>query len=354
MSGTRGCPVGNIGTGIVRSMRSLSHLDAYPCTRTEMKKLCIRNVIFLLVLSHSFLLIPPVKAAEERTVAVTFDDLPIAAAGTKSESMRRKITLRLLQVLVEREIPATGFVNEVGLVIDGEVREERVDLLRLWLASGQDLGNHSYSHPDLHQVSAEEFHRDVLRGDEITRALLAERGKEPRYFRHPYLHTGRSLEVKHNLTAFLETNGYEVAPVTIDNSDWIFARAYDLAILDGDVQLADKVGRDYVEYMLQVIAFYEDQSQQLFGRNIRQVLLVHANQLNSVWFAALADRMLSIGYDFVSLSEVLEDPAYRSADTFVGSGGITWLHRWAITRKVDPKMFRGEPTPPDYVMQLAE
>ena len=236
-------PASNTGTGIVRSMRSLSHLGAYPCTRTEMKKLCVRDVILLLAFLQSSLSISLVQAEEVRIIAVTFDDLPIAAAGIKSESLRRKITLRLLQALAEREIPATGFVNEVGLMINGDVSEQRVDLLRLWLASGQALGNHSYSHPDLHLVDPEVFHPDVLRGDEITRALLAERGKEPRYFRHPYLHTGRSLEIRHNLNAFLAANGYEVAPVTIDNSDWMFARAYELAILDGDVQLAGRRAR---------------------------------------------------------------------------------------------------------------
>lgn len=45
----------------------------------------------------------------------------------------------------------------------------------------------------------------------------------------------------------------------------------------------------------------------------------------------------------------LADPAYASPDTYPGPGGITWLHRWAITRGVDRAVFAGEPEAPDRV-----
>lgn len=290
--------------------------------------------------------------AAERILAVTFDDLPIAAAGSKSEKLRRKMTLRLLHDLSERDIPATGFVNEAGVFVDGELRESRVDLLRLWLAAGMDLGNHSFSHPDLHRVPTDEFTADILRGDAVIRQLLAERGRAPEYFRHPYLHTGRSLHARRQIDEFLAHHGYKVAPVTIDNSEWIFARAFDLAMLDGDDDLADRVGRDYVVYMMSVLAYYEDQSKLLFERNIRQILLLHANLLNSVWFGVLADEMSRNGYQFTDLATALKDPAYQSADTFTGPGGITWLHRWALTREIDPEKLRGEPQTPNYILRL--
>ena len=80
---------------------------------------------------------------------------------------------------------------------------------------------------------------------------------------------------------------------------------------------------------------------------------MHANELNSVWFGTLADRLAEGGYEYVSLTEALQDPVYDLPDTFVGAGGITWLHRWAISRNVDPKMLLGEPETPDYVLKLA-
>ncbi|MGI9260969.1 MAG: polysaccharide deacetylase family protein [Woeseiaceae bacterium] len=306
-------------------------------------------------LAITCLLAPLPSMAQDvvRKMAVTIDDLPTVNVAVDSDQGRRRMTLDLLNGLAERDIPVTGFVNEVQLDDGaGNLINSRVDLLQLWLAAGFDLGNHSYSHPDLHRVPLADFQADVLKGELVTRTLLAEFGKVPRYFRHPYLHTGTSLETKTALESFLTAHDYAVAPVSIDNSEWIFARAYVIAMRTGDEELAERIGRDYVEYMLEMVAFYEDQSQQLFDRNISHILLIHANQLNADWFGALADRLAGIDYGFITLDEALEDVAYDSEDTYTGPGGITWIHRWAITRKVDPSMFHGEPTTPDYVLEL--
>lgn len=300
--------------------------------------------------------LPAVVLADDpaRRVAVTFDDLPTVSIADATDEGRRRVTENLLESLVNLDIPVTGFVNESKLADDsGEIVDAQVDLLRLWLDAGFDLGNHSYAHPDLHRVSLEVFQADVLRGERVTRRLLAESGKSLRYFRHPFLHTGLSLEVKADFEHFLEEHGYRVAPVSIDNSEWIFARAYVNALQSADEALAARIGGDYIEYMLAMVAYYEDQSAKLFARNIAHVLLVHANQLNADWFGVLANRLADIGYEFVSLDEALEDPAYASPDEYTGSGGITWLHRWAITRQVDRAMFQGEPLTPDYVRRIA-
>ena len=289
-----------------------------------------------------------------RRVAVTIDDLPTVNIVGSTENARNEVTQRLLASLGSRKIPAIGFVNESKLYEAGVLVPERLDLLGEWLNAGFELGNHSFSHPDLHRVSAEEFTDDIIRGETNLRLLLASYDRTPEYFRHPFLHTGRSLEIKRDVEDFLASNGYRVAPVTIDNSEWIFARAYVIARRQGDTELAESIGQDYVEYMLQMFAYYEDQSKQLFNRDISQVLLIHANELNADWLGALVDRLIDIGYRFVSLDAALADPAYESDDAYIGPGGITWIHRWAITRGVDPEMFRGEPTTPDYVLQLTE
>ena len=313
----------------------------------------LQTILSLLVVCATISL-ASAESKIDRRVAVTFDDLPIAGSVQKDDTTSRRMTLELLASLAGRDIPVIGFVNEIQLRSEDKVDDSKVDLLRLWLGAGFDLGNHSYSHPDLHRVSLEDFQTDVVRGEPVTRQLLDERDKSLEYFRHPYLHTGRDLDTKVGLQQFLGERGYRVAPVSIDNSEWIYARAYDLAIQAKDYSLAEQIGAEYVDYMLEVFAFYEDQSQQLFNRNISHVLLVHANELNSVWFGELADRLSMQGYEFITLDAALKDPAYRSADTYTGPAGMTWLHRWAITAKVDPSMFRGEPETPPHILELAE
>jgi hypothetical protein len=174
-----------------------------------------------------------------------------------------------------------------------------------------------------------------------------------RFFRHPLLHTGRDLETKRALERYLTTRGYRVAPVTIDNSEWIFAKAYFDAREKGDTATMKKVADAYLPYMESKIEYFEEQSRALFGREIPQVLLLHANHLNADYFGALAGMIQARGYRWVSLDEALSDEAYDSADTYTGAGGITWMHRWAITAGKDRAFFAGEPVTPQWVLQTA-
>ncbi len=68
-----------------------------------------------------------------------------------------------------------------------------------------------------------------MRGETVTRMLLAERGLKLRYFRHPFLFTGMTPEYKRGLDEFLAARGYTVAPVTVDNADYVFAALYQKA-----------------------------------------------------------------------------------------------------------------------------
>ncbi len=132
-------------------------------------------------------------------IAITVDDLPTASVlGNEIETAER-IARQLVATLARHRVPAIGFVNERKLQTSGAVDPRRLALLERWLDVGLDLGNHTYSHPDLHRTPLDTFTTEVLLGERETRRLLAARGRKPEYFRHPFLHTGRSLEMKRSL-----------------------------------------------------------------------------------------------------------------------------------------------------------
>lgn len=289
-----------------------------------------------------------------REMAVTVDDLPVGSVVWRDLETHRRITRDLVAALGRHEVPAVGFVNESKLAPEGAVEPARVELLRAWLAAGLELGNHTYSHPDLHRTDLADFQADVLRGERVTRALVREHGGELRYFRHPFLHTGRDLDTRRALEAFLAEHGYRVAPVTVDNDEYIFAAAYDRATARGASEARGRIAAEYLDYMERVVAYFEEQSIALFGRNVRHVLLLHANALNADTFDALAGRLRERGYSFLSLDAALEDPAYRSADEYTGPMGLTWLHRWALTRGESESVFAGPPEVPEWVRRAAE
>lgn len=288
----------------------------------------------------------------QRQVAVTFDDLP--AQSTRHElEVHAEITRRLVEICQRQRIPAIGFVNENKLEEGGEVDPRRVALLERWLDAGLELGNHGYSHLSLYRTPLADFQDDVVAGERVTRRLLKDRGRRMRYFRHPFLNTGPDLATKTAFESFLESQGYRVAPVTIDNSEWIFARAYDHAIDRDDDALASRLAEAYLDYMEAMFAYYEQQSTALLGYELKQILLLHANRLNADHFGALVERIRRRGYAFVPLEQALEDPAYQREDRYTGTAGITWLHRWALTEGKRGDFFGQEPEPPAFVIETS-
>jgi peptidoglycan/xylan/chitin deacetylase (PgdA/CDA1 family) len=287
------------------------------------------------------------------TVAVTFDDLPAAGPDRGSAAEITRINRSIVETLTQRKIPAIGFVNEFGLEDDGRVDPKRVAALTLWLDRGLELGNHTYSHPSLHRVTQEAFFEDVLKGERVTRPLITEHGGTLRWFRHPFLQTGRDLETKHAVEAFLAEHGYRVAPVTIDNGEWIFAKAYSLAKQKGQRKDQRKLADAYVAYMERKTDYWERSGRALFGRDIPQVLLVHANALNADHFDRVASMLDKRGYRFVTLDAAVSDAAYSSPDTFTGAGGISWIHRFALTKGGRSAVLPDEPEVPAWVMQAA-
>ena len=286
-----------------------------------------------------------------RTIAVTIDDLPVVSTRRDLKN-RQEITRKLLAHVKKANVPAIGFVNENKLYTGGKRDEAQVDLLRLWVNGGLELGNHTFSHRSLNAIPLEEFESDLLKGEPITKELLAKKGKPIRYFRHPYLQTGLSIEIKEPFNAFLSKHGYTIAPVTIDNADYIFSAAYDRTFDAGNKELMKKVGEAYAPYMEAKIDYWERQSKRLFGREIPQTLLIHANFINSDFFDDIAEMFSRRGYKFVALDEALKDEVYRLPDTFVGPAGISWLHRWALERGREFVVL-DEPKVPDFVLKAS-
>lgn len=281
-----------------------------------------------------------------RTVAVTFDDLP-ATGGTGDLARLKYITGQLLEKLKEERVPAIGFVNESKLIVRGEI-DARSGLLEDWLANGHQLGNHTFSHIAIDSASIDQYKEDVIRGETITKMLLAERGQPLRYFRHTQLRTGPDEAYRVGLAEFLRSRGYIEAPVTIDNNEYIFAAIYERAKSRSDADGMKKIVDSYVVYMETVIEHFENLSREFLGYDVSQILLLHANELNADHFDKIAQMMRLRGYRFVTLEEALKDKAYELPEA--GSRrGLSWIHRWMLA---DGKSIREEPGVPDWINDL--
>lgn len=310
----------------------------------------------LLVLFSLFLPVPvaPVQGGEtpKRTVAVTFDDLP--GNSVRDFAVKRAFNEKLIASIRRNHVPAIGFVNEGQCYEGGKVQDSRIEILRLWTDAGLELGNHTRTHRDFNTLTLEEIKGEVTEGEPITRGLLTDKGMKLRFFRHPFLHTGANAEKRKAVETFLAERGYTIAPVSIDNEEWVFARAYELSVMDGDAELQKKIRDAYVPYLESIFDYYERQSTALFGREISQILLLHSNQLNADTFDELAKMMTRRGYRMVTLESALADKAYQTPDEYNGPAGITWLHRWILGSGKKKLLVPNEPLAPGFVWKASK
>jgi peptidoglycan/xylan/chitin deacetylase (PgdA/CDA1 family) len=262
-----------------------------------------------------------------RSVALTFDDLP-STHHTCDEVEVRDVTRRLTGTLEEAGVPAAGLVTPGRSCLTTELLA--VTLGR-WLEIGAVLGNHTATHPDLNTTPTAAYLADLDRGQALIDAAVT---TKDRWFRPPMLHSGEEPDKKRALVEHLASRGYRVAPVTVDNQEWVYATVYDHARRQGDAAMMTRLVDAYLEHLQACMAFYERLSAAVFGREIPQVLLLHANRLNADHLERVLGMLRERGYRFVSLPDAVADPAYERPDTYLGPRGLSWLQRWGLEEGV--------------------
>jgi peptidoglycan/xylan/chitin deacetylase (PgdA/CDA1 family) len=306
-----------------------------------------------IVLIIAFLLQAANSLSQSKQVCFSYDDLPVVGYGVEDPAFRQNILSRLIKSLKQNKVPAIGFVNEAKLYGQSGIMNDQINMLRQWIESGLELGNHTFSHLDYNTTTLTEYTQDILKGEQFSRQLLAKANMDLKYFRHPFLHIGNSKDKFDSLNMFLSEHNYITAPVTIDNEDYVFALAYEKARVKGNSSLMKQIGADYLIYMEEKLVYYENQAQSLFGRNISQIVLLHANLLNADYAHSLIQVFRKNKYDFVSMDQALKDDAYKTKITVFGKWGISWIDRWAMSRGEKGDFFKGEPRTPDYIVSLA-
>lgn len=233
-----------------------------------------------------------------REIAITIDDLPfVGSANGRESALKREHDrfMRILDTLVENQVPATGFV------IAGSIEKGQWVLLERFRNAGFTIGNHTYTHANLNTTSAEKYIENVDRADKKLESLMS----HPRYFRYPYLAEGRG-EKKEQVLQYLQEHDYIVAPVTIDTKDFRFnAQLFRVAYRKRPAYLPS-LKRQYLNYVWKQTVRAEKRAK---GRPVRHILLIHANLLNSHFLGDIIEMYRENGYRFITLEEALKKPA---------------------------------------------
>jgi peptidoglycan-N-acetylglucosamine deacetylase len=297
--------------------------------------------------------VAPAPASTQRTVVVTVDDLPGALPGNDFAlgdlKTLQKINRGIPAILKAHHAWAVGFVNERKLQVWGE-RDARAEMLQIWLDAGLALGNHTYEHTDFNATALQTFEDETIRGEAVTKVLMKASGQTEKYFRHPYLNTGPTAEAKTAFEQFLKDRNYIIAPVTIEDGDYVFNDVLAQATEKKDKKLEVKAKQAYLDYVDTVFDYFERDSVADFNREVPQVFLIHDNQINLECLDAVLTKLEKRGYKFISLDEALADPAYSTPDLYVGDG-MSWLDKWKLALNLKIDKDKG-PEPPDWAQKI--
>ena len=250
-----------------------------------------------------------------REIAITMDDFNWQNAVYQSASDRNK---SILTTLDAHSIKAALFV--VGRNLE---RDEGKQLLSEWDNSGHLIGNHTYSHQNLHspEITVEAYTNDILRAEKVLTYFKQFR----KYFRFPALREGDTVAKRDGVREFLAKAGYRNGHVTIDTDDWVItSRLTDRVKSEPSANL--KPYRDfYLAHMWDRAQYYDSLSNQVLGRSVKHTILVHYNLLNGLFLDDLISMFKSKGWQLIDAEEAFSDPVFSEKPNVLPAGqSIIW------------------------------
>lgn len=277
---------------------------------------------------------------KNRKLAIGFVSIPPVDRTENPPKDADATTRLMIAKLTQYRIPAIGFVQG-GMISDGEkLYPVRANIVHLWRDAGFEIGIGGYKHIWFYNTPFDDYVANTEKNERITKQILAEKNLPLRYFSYPYLNTGKSVEERNRFENWLKERGLTSVKYTIDNNEWMYSYAYDMARNDNDISTMTEIRVEFINYMSKMFDHYEAYSAEMFGRDINQTMVLTPSRLVADSADDLFGMINKRGYKFVSMDEALSDEAYRTEENFVGEWGISWFERWA---KTQGKKLRDEP-----------
>jgi len=256
------------------------------------------------------------KQTVKKEICISFNELPVAESFAEEDP---ELVMRpILDTLNAHKVRAVGFV--VGHSIG-----KAYDLFGEWLNSGHRLGSITYSHSDFHEMGIEQFIKDIKAGAEALETMLSGFGHKPRFFRYPFLHYGKDVNSRRQVSLFLEDRNIVVVHTTVVVEDYLHNLGLQKLGSVPDSAALDQLLNEYVNHVLDQIEEAEALSKKLLGRNCCHILQLSANRLNALFLGEMLTAISKAGYSFVTVDHALKDPVYTTPQAYFGTRGVGYL-----------------------------
>lgn len=283
----------------------------------------------LLALWAALLALAAPLAAQEKRIALTFDDVPRQAGAFFTPEERSK---RLIAALREAGVEQAAFFVTTSRLDtpDGAGGEARI---AAYVAAGHVIANHSHSHWHLAQTPAEDYLADLDRAA----AWLKDRPGYRPWFRFPYLgEGGRDAAKRDALRAGLAARALRNGYVTADGSDWHLEQLTIDAKNTGRAMDMAALRKLYLQSQMSGIAYHDALARRTLGRSPPHVMLLHETDLAALFIADLVAELRKDGWTIITADEAYADAQLAAAMPIVPhtSGTLTGMMAWE--REVQP------------------
>lgn len=167
--------------------------------RNILFSICVAVIIVLIVVS---LLTGIHRRVYRKAISVQIDPTQPVVAFTFDDGPNSCYTPQMLDILYEQQVPATFFLT--GKEFFGNEL-----LIKEMAASGHEIGNHTFSHPDLTTLNVLQIQKEIHQTEEELKKILPDYTMG--YVRPPYGRYNEKVEQAIDLPLMLWT---------IDSGDW--------------------------------------------------------------------------------------------------------------------------------------
>ncbi|MFL6734499.1 MAG: polysaccharide deacetylase family protein [Sphingomicrobium sp.] len=245
-----------------------------------------------------------VPAADGPKLAITIDDIPVHGpmpAGMTAMDVNREMIAAL----------KAGGVPGVSAYINGTWTErdpQTMAAVQAWQQAGMQLGNHTWSHLNLNDLSVEDYKKEIVRNEPLL-AKVAD-GEDWHWFRYPFLAEGDDPAKRTAIRQFLKERGYKIAGVTMSFSDWQFTAAYARCKDSGNAAAIGEMEALYLQAVRDNLEYSRGLTTKVYGEQIPLVLLMHVGAMSAHMMPKVIEIYRSAGYRFVSIAEAQAHSAY--------------------------------------------
>ena len=212
-------------------------------------------------------------------IALTFDDLP--SHGMLPPGMTRADVANSIIHALQSGARAADLWLREREPISKEPESEQV--LKLCRCRPSPLGSHAFTHWTSTRIPPKLFEQDVVANEPILQKYMAanDNDKDWHWCRYPLLTKGTPRKSTGPLRLFLKQRSYRVAQVDGQFNDYAYNEPYVRCLAKAQINRESSKEASYLKARLESLFEAQKQSNLIYGRDIRHILLIQVGSFEN-------------------------------------------------------------------------